>query len=108
MKKNVPAALLDGKCAILPSGSLPATAVARLVCTTVNTKIMEIRYFASEQEALREMTACLAARMEQGSGPFHLALSGAGTAQKMYRLWTAEYRSRLDWDRLRFYWVDER
>lgn len=45
---------------------------------------------------------------QKGGGVFNLALSGGGTAQKMYSLWAKEYRNELNLERLRFYWVDER
>lgn len=40
--------------------------------------------------------------------PFNLALSGGGTAGQLFALWTDEYKDKIDWDRLRFFWVDER
>ena len=40
--------------------------------------------------------------------PFFLALSGGETAQQMFRLWTERFSGRIDWDTIRFYWVDER
>lgn len=59
--------------------------------------------------ALRKLTEELILLMERkGDLPFYLALSGAGTAQKMYRLWVTEYANEIHWDNLRFFWVDER
>lgn len=40
--------------------------------------------------------------------PFNLALSGGGTARQLFALWTDEYKDKIDWDQLRFFWVDER
>lgn len=69
---------------------------------------MKLKVYNSEEDALRGMTAQLIHLMKQRREPFHLALSGAGTAQKMYRLWVEEYRETINWEQLRFYWVDER
>lgn len=69
---------------------------------------MKLEVYHSQEDALRGMTECLIEKMQQHKAPFHLALSGATTAQKMYRLWAGEYRERINWEQLRFYWVDER
>lgn len=70
---------------------------------------MILNVLGSTEDALRAMTEQLIEKMSmQGISPFHLALSGAGTAQQMFRLWIREYREKIKWERLRFYWVDER
>lgn len=69
---------------------------------------MKLKVYNSQDDALRGVTEQLISKMQQHRDPFHLALSGAGTAQKMYRLWVNEYRDRINWEQLRFYWVDER
>ncbi len=69
---------------------------------------MKLEIYHSEEEALCGLTECLIEKMQQHTGPFHLALSGANTAQKMYRLWIDKYRGNIKWEQLRFYWVDER
>ncbi len=69
---------------------------------------MKLETYHTQEAALRGMTESLIKQMGGDHEPFHLALSGASTAQKMYRLWRDEYRERIEWDRVRFYWVDER
>lgn len=69
---------------------------------------MKLKIYNSQEDALRSMTECLIEKMKQHGSPFHLALSGASTASKMFRLWVGEYRECIDWEQLRFYWVDER
>lgn len=69
---------------------------------------MKLKVFTLADEALRDLTNLLIEKMRQRRDPFHIALSGAGTAQKMYELWVKEYREKLNWEQLRFYWVDER
>lgn len=39
---------------------------------------------------------------------FNIALSGGSTPALMFRLWGADYRRQTPWERLRFFWVDER
>lgn len=70
---------------------------------------MELKKYSTEEQALRALTFHLMELMAQKSdGPFNLALSGGGTAQKMYSLWVNEYTNEMDLARLHFYWVDER
>lgn len=62
-----------------------------------------------ETAALNALTRALAdALRAKKDGPFYLALSGGGTAQEMFKSWAKIPRSRIDWNRVRFYWVDER
>lgn len=71
---------------------------------------MELKRYKDKQTALRDMTGRLMQLMDgkEKSLPFYLALSGGETAKSMFALWADEYRDRIDWDRLRFFWVDER
>ena len=70
---------------------------------------MRLKVLGSAEDALRAMTEQLIEKMNmRGISPFHLALSGAGTAQQMFGLWIREYREKIKWEQLRFYWVDER
>ncbi|MEG2277897.1 MAG: 6-phosphogluconolactonase [Odoribacter sp.] len=69
---------------------------------------MKLNVFNSSDEALRALTEHLMECMEQHRGPFHLALSGASTAQQLFEMWMKEYREKIRWNQLRFYWVDER
>lgn len=70
---------------------------------------MEMLSFDCVHDALQAMTEQLAAAVRQKTdGPFHIALSGGGTAKLLFRLWAQEYVRKIAWSRLRFYWVDER
>lgn len=42
------------------------------------------------------------------AGPVNIALSGGSTPARMFGLWTEAYRERTPWERIRFFWVDER
>ena len=49
--------------------------------------------------------------LESSSGPFRVALSGGSTPKALYGLLADEkhpYRARVPWERLRFFWGDER
>ena len=71
---------------------------------------MIIENFKDDKEALRAMTGELVRYMDRKDDglSFNLALSGGGTAQKMFTLWVDEYKDKIDWDAIRFFWVDER
>lgn len=70
---------------------------------------MKIEVYKEGKEALRSMTERLVRLIEgKNSMPFNLALSGGETAKKMFTLWVEEYKERIDWNNLRFFWVDER
>lgn len=70
---------------------------------------MKIQKYNDSKEALRAVTDELIRLMKQkGSVYFNLALSGGETAKQMFSLWAEEYKNRIDWNILRFFWVDER
>ena len=70
---------------------------------------MRLKVFNSSEDTLRAVTEQLIESMQkQKTSPFHLALSGAGTAQMLFGIWVQEYRQLINWEQLRFYWVDER
>lgn len=71
---------------------------------------MKIENYKDSNEALRALTSQLMTYMtrKEDRKPFNLALSGGETAKKMFALWVDEYKDKIDWDSLRFFWVDER
>ena len=61
------------------------------------------------KEALRSMTEDMMAMIRRKDfAPFNLALSGGETAKHMFSLWVDEYKDKINWDNIRFFWVDER
>jgi 6-phosphogluconolactonase len=57
----------------------------------------------------RYVAGWLADRIAAANGPFRLSLSGGSTPKALYRLLGDEpFRSRIAWDRVQFYWGDER
>lgn len=70
---------------------------------------MKLEVFDSSEDTLRAVSDHLIKAIEcSRTKPFHLALSGGETAQLLFKVWVEEYREKIDWDVLRFYWVDER
>lgn len=70
---------------------------------------MILERYKDKKEALRGMTDELIRLMHmKGTTPFNLALSGGETAKQMFTLWVDEYKDKVDWMALRFFWVDER
>lgn len=73
-------------------------------------KRMKVENYKDDKEALRALTGRLITYMscKEEQHPFNLALSGGETAKKMFTLWVDEYKDKIDWDNIRFFWVDER
>lgn len=70
---------------------------------------MKLEVFDSSDDALRAVSDHLVQAIEcSRTKPFHLALSGGETAQLLFKIWVDEYREKIHWNVLRFYWVDER
>lgn len=69
---------------------------------------MNIHSYSVAHEAIEALTRRMADRMLGSAGSFHVALSGGETAKRLFPFWSGPFADRLDWDRIRFYWVDER
>ncbi|GAB4390002.1 MAG: 6-phosphogluconolactonase [Thermodesulfovibrionales bacterium] len=52
--------------------------------------------------------SCVARTAVATSGRFTVALSGGSTPRRLYVLLGTEYRGQVPWDRVDFFWVDER
>lgn len=64
---------------------------------------------ASGDALARYVAGWLANRIAAAQGRFRLSLSGGSTPKTLYQLLAQEpYRSRIAWDRVEFYWGDER
>lgn len=70
---------------------------------------MKFKQYSNAHQALLKLTERLIGLInEKETEPFHLALSGGETAQVLFTLWQNEYQTLIPWNRIRFYWVDER
>lgn len=70
---------------------------------------MQLERYKDTKETLRGLTDEIIRLMQQKKSlPFNLALSGGETAKQMFSLWADEYKDKVNWNGLRFFWVDER
>lgn len=71
---------------------------------------MRFRQYSNITEAIHALTQRLISYMsEKGRDDvFNLALSGGNTAIEVFKLWVRDYSEKIDWRRIRFFWVDER
>ncbi|RPH55594.1 MAG: 6-phosphogluconolactonase [Chloroflexi bacterium] len=74
-----------------------------MITIKIFTSPVELSRFAAEQ--FKEVTLAAVAQR----GQFLAALAGGGTPQALYRLLAqSPYRETLPWDKMRFFWGDER
>jgi len=71
---------------------------------------MTFENYSDESNALQAVSEHLIHIYSQKDShlPFYLALSGGETAKKMFSFWAEKYKEKMDWNRFRFFWVDER
>ena len=71
---------------------------------------MNFENYVDELSALQAVTERLKALYDEKEEalPFNLALSGGETAKKLFAFWVEKYKEEMDWNRFRFFWVDER
>ncbi len=70
---------------------------------------METYIYGSAIETARELIKRLIRLLEEDSHKiYHIAFSGGSTPSLMFDLWANEYKDVTPWERIRFYWVDER
>lgn len=64
----------------------------------------------NEQDAhvLDRFTDWFISVLNRTDGYVSLALSGGNTPKALFDLWATEYRDKIDWQRIRFFWGDER
>lgn len=71
---------------------------------------MIIDNFTNRQMALRAMTFRLIRYMDQKdkNDYFNLALSGGKMIDLLYSMWVSEFANQIEWNRIRFFWTDEK
>ncbi len=71
---------------------------------------MTIEDFKDSNEALRSLTSKLMYYLDKKNNEanFNLALSGGETAKQMFSIWVTEYKTKINWEKINFFWVDER
>lgn len=71
----------------------------------------ELRIFKDLESLSREAAAIFieqAAMSITERGRFLVALNGGGTPNRLFRLLATEYRKKVDWNKVHFFWGDER
>lgn len=70
---------------------------------------MTKEYYPQASEAARAMIEALLTEMRQEPDKiFRIALSGGTTPALLFDIWADEFKDLTSWERLQFYWVDER
>lgn len=70
---------------------------------------MKKRVFSNSIDVAQRLSAQILEWMnEDASRNFYIALSGGSTPAMLFQVWSEFYRTRFDWNRMFFYWVDER
>ncbi|PWL38555.1 6-phosphogluconolactonase [Flagellimonas aquimarina] len=68
---------------------------------------MEIKVYKDKNEVAQQFSAYFA-KMVEGKSEFHVALSGGSTPKIVFDVLAEEFSSKIEWDRIHFYWGDER
>ncbi|TSD64889.1 6-phosphogluconolactonase [Inquilinus sp. KBS0705] len=72
---------------------------------------MELKIFKTDTEVLQnlaEYIAAVAAKSIDANGRFSIALSGGSSPKKLYELLASNYANKIDWDKVFFFFGDER
>nr|WP_298925414.1 6-phosphogluconolactonase [uncultured Allomuricauda sp.] len=68
---------------------------------------MELKIFKDKQEVAQRFSAYFAELVDKKS-VFHVALSGGSTPKVVFDVLADEFSSKIDWNKIHFYWGDER
>jgi len=68
----------------------------------------EIKLFDNPGLVAKAFAEELFALVSNSPGDFHLALSGGSTPKLLFELLAREYHSKMPWDKIHFWWGDER
>jgi 6-phosphogluconolactonase len=74
----------------------------------LNAEARVFRDLESLSQAVAEVSAGAATAAAKARGRALICLSGGHTPSRMYKLWATEYREKLPWAKLHFFWGDER
>lgn len=82
-----------------------------MATTERRTDRLGVRIADTTGELIQAVAEAIASRVAEALSrqeSFSLALSGGNTPRALYRLLAEEYRLRIDWHRVHFFWGDER
>ncbi len=61
------------------------------------------------EELTRLLDTLVREKADRSPGePFALAISGGGSPERLFKLWSGRYRELILWERISLFWVDER
>lgn len=69
---------------------------------------MERRVFETPDIAAEALAALIADKIGKSENLFNLAVSGGSTPARLFSVLAEKYGKKLDWEKVRFFWVDER
>lgn len=69
---------------------------------------MTENYFLSERDAAQAVITTILSYMDCKDRPINIALSGGSTPCTLFKEWEESYHCYTDWERICFFWVDER
>lgn len=68
---------------------------------------MELKIYNDKNEVAQQFSAYFA-ELVDGKSVFHVALSGGSTPKVVFDVLADEFLSKIDWNKIHFYWGDER
>lgn len=68
---------------------------------------MEIRVYKDKNKVAEQFSAYFVEKVGENDA-FHVALSGGSTPKIVFDVLAEKYADRIDWDKVHFYWGDER
>jgi 6-phosphogluconolactonase len=69
---------------------------------------MKVNIQNDQPELAEAFCQWLAIQVNEKKGVFHMALSGGSTPALIYRLLGSKFKDKIDWQKVCFYWSDER
>jgi 6-phosphogluconolactonase len=71
-------------------------------------KKQHINIFEHQDGLVEGLSEFFARKVQEKNGLYHVALSGGSTPKQWYQNLTSRHRLHIDWEKVRFYWGDER
>ncbi|MFW5755072.1 MAG: 6-phosphogluconolactonase, partial [Tangfeifania sp.] len=69
----------------------------------------EVKIFAKPKKVAKTVAKQILKMTQRSTQPrFDIALSGGNTPQKLFKLLVEKHKETIPWERIRFWWVDER
>lgn len=69
---------------------------------------MEKKVFKTKEETAEALADEMYKRIQAHKGNMHIALSGGSTPAQLFALMSEKYGQKIDWQKVKFFWVDER